>query len=152
MIMKNLTLSSVIGCAFMLPSLTHAQIPFGGHDLFIFPVTCSIPSFVPTPCQSTPTPPIFDFHLFAPLYIASAAPLGGFLTMPIGMSLAYPNYSLAPGMWALGALGPPISVGGFFIPSITTPYGCFPPTSLCIPIVTPLGTIEPATGAATGFF
>ncbi|MDP1690073.1 MAG: hypothetical protein Q8L52_02625 [bacterium] len=123
-------------------------LPFGGLDIFMFPVTCEIPPFVPLPCQFTPPipPPAFYYDFFIMMHGLTVPPVG-FLAVPIWEPLAFPNYALFPGEWALGTIAPIAPVGGWFFPSIPIPpFGCTP--SMCIPIAVTYGTVTPFTGSS----
>lgn len=157
--MKKIILAFFVLSAMTLPSVSRATIitgvPFGGLDVYLLPATCSIPTFVPTPCQTVPLPPAFTFHFFVMLFVANAPITASWLAVPIGMPITFPTpHQLFPGEWALGFEIPTPTVGGWFVPSYPEPWGCFPPTSLCLPMTVPpaIGIIEPLTGAAPGGF
>jgi len=116
--MKRSILSLVFLAAIAFPAYSHAQVPFGGLDVFEIPCTCSP----------------FTFHVFTPLYVASPIPITGALAASYTPNL-WMYYILHPGAWALG----------YFVPAAEACWmyavaGCFPlPT---------LGTISPFTGTS----
>lgn len=179
--MKKILLGSLVLCVVALPSVSHAQVGFGSPlDAFRFPITCSIPPFVPS-CNlvdeagdfiSLPTDIVENFFdLFILLQIEGFSLSSGFLAIPMWLTLSptiSPSPVLAPGFQTLGTLilgGP---VGGMyvkpFIWTIPPQYPCGPPPvvtiapglcclpSMCIPMVTPIGTVTSYTGAAPSAF
>jgi len=72
----------------LLPSSSHAQVPFGGLDVFEFPCTCSP----------------YMYTYFAPLFYGPV-PAAGVLAVP-DWGVAFPFYELFPSAWALGTYTP----------------------------------------------
>lgn len=115
---KTLLISSAFLAVFTFPSQSHAQVPFGGLDVFTVPCTCGF---------------AFNYHWFVPLFLGPA-PVSGPLAAPITPNL-FAFYILHPGAWALG----------FFVPGVQSCWmyaavACFP-----LPV---LGTITPYTGTS----
>jgi hypothetical protein len=161
--MKNTLFAFLFFVAIFIPSLSHAQTYFGGRFDTPFPLCDCTPvaidfsSAYEAACSgvSSIISPIFFFDIFAPLWIGSTGPTGGFLAIPIDTVLAFPNFALVPEEWALGSLAP----GATAVCGLTLPIVCFEggypyPAIMCMPIpLQPLyGIITPATGAAPGGF
>jgi len=88
--MKKIILISVVFfCVMAFPSLSYAQTPFGGLDVFMGPCTCSG----------------IAWHFFSPLYLGTAVPVYGYLSAPYTPTM-YANFYLRPGSWALGFYTP----------------------------------------------
>ena len=120
--MKNAILGFLFFTSIVFPSFSHAQfVPFGGYDMEIFPECDCTPIPILLTCTNpAPTPPTYFFHLFAPLWIGTAVPIGGFLAQLIEEpALAFPDHVLLPGTWALGELIPvvpnPLTTCGVYI-------------------------------------
>lgn len=104
--------------SFAFPSATHAQMPFGGLDIFEFPCTCSP----------------FMYTVFTPLFLSSPIPLAGPLAVPDAPTL-FPFYILFPTAWALGTFTPGAQACWMYVG-----VGCAP-----LPV---LGTMLPFTGTS----
>ncbi len=63
----------------------HAQVPFGGLEVFMMPCTCGF---------------VYNYHVFAPLYLG-AIPTTGAFSYPMAPT-TYSYFLLHPGAWALG--------------------------------------------------
>lgn len=118
--MKKLILLSIFSYVLIVPSVSHAQVPFGGM-------------VVGTPIPCTCSPGVL-LYWFAPLYIASPVPITGDLAgLP---AVAFPFYNLThSGQWALGLYVPGV-------PACWMWYGKF-----CAPFHV-LGIITPFTGTS----
>lgn len=102
--MKKVLLGSFIFfCAMTLPSISHAQVPFGGLDVFEFPCTCSP----------------FMYTVFTPLFLGPV-PMTGVLAVPYTPTL-FPFYVLFPSAWALGTFTPGVQACLMY-----AVMGCFP--------------------------
>lgn len=163
--MKNASLALLFFTAVLFPSLSHAQlvlVPFGGRDVSILAMcTCTPTLPVLTCAEPTPEPPTYIFHLFAPLWIGTAAPIGGFLAMLIEEpGLLFPSYALRPGSWALGKLIPtppnPLTTCGIYIPfppllALCASLPGYAPegvVGVCVPTIPAIGVVTPSTGTA----
>ncbi|MEK7101564.1 MAG: hypothetical protein AAB882_00220 [Patescibacteria group bacterium] len=160
--MKNAILGFLFFTSIVFPSFSHAQfVPFGGYDMEIFPECDCTPIPILLTCTNpAPTPPTYFFHLFAPLWIGTAVPIGGFLAQLIEEpALAFPDHVLLPGTWALGELIPvvpnPLTTCGVYISFSAAAYAAceyYPeaPVGMCIPIIPAIGVITPFTGTGVG--
>lgn len=79
---------TLLFCVTIFPPQTHAQVPFGGLDVFEYPCTCSPYMYV----------------WFAPLFLGPE-PATGALAFP-DWGVAFPFYELFPSAWALGFFTP----------------------------------------------
>lgn len=160
--MKKTHLGILLVSVLMFPTFSHAQVYFGGYDYLSFPMCNCTPvaldgqSAYEAACvMLVALPPTFFFELFAPLWIGSGVPIGGFLAIPIGMPLAFPTYALLPEEWALGSLDLNVeeAVCGFAHPVVCSHGFDIYPAVACFPIELPVyGIIDPLTGAAPGSF
>jgi hypothetical protein len=116
--MKNSILAFIFLCVATFPSLSHAQVPFGGLDVFEFPCTCSP----------------FMFTLFAPLF-TGPIPGAGALAVPDTPTM-FPFFVLFPTAWALGTYTPGVQA-----------CWMFPAVGPCFPVLT-LGVMDPFTGTS----
>lgn len=110
------------------------------------------------------------FDMFIMLQVLGMSFTSGWLAIPVELTLP-PEFSpsplLAPGMQTLGTVVPAGPVGGIWIPpfyfTVPPQVPCIPPTvtvapglccfrSMCIPVVTPIATVTPYTGASQSFF
>ncbi len=124
--MKNVICGSIFAfCALALPSISHAQVDFGGLVVAEIPCTCSP----------------FTLQWFAPLYI-DIAPLTGALSAPDTPYL-YPYYYSFPSTWVLGFFTPGVQACWMWV--WATPPFCLPATALGMP---ELGDITPFTGTS----
>lgn len=116
--MKKITLSFIFFCAMTLPSSLHAQVMFGGLDVFEFPCTCSP----------------YTYTVFTPLFFGPV-PASGALAVP-DWGVSFPFYVLMPGAWALGTYTPGVEACWWY-----HGYECdpFPPV---------LGVVDPFTGTS----
>src|SRR3989344_4754183 len=88
--MKKVFLGSLIFfSAVTFASPAHAQVPFGGLEVFMMPCTCGF---------------TYNYHVFAPLYLG-AIPTTGAFSYPMAPT-TYPYFLLHPGAWALGFFAP----------------------------------------------
>jgi hypothetical protein len=110
--------SLVLSCVMLFPSSSHAQVPFGGLDLFEVPCTCSV---------------AYNWHYFGPLFLSNPVPITGPLAAP--QAIAFPFYILHPGAWALGTYTPGVQACWMYIG-----FGCAP-----LPV---MGAITPFTGSS----
>ena len=86
---KLILVSIILFSATILPSISYAQVPFGGFEVSVFPCTCT-GQFL---------------HYFAPLFLGPV-PTTGALTYPMGATTAFLFGMLHPGAWALGLYTP----------------------------------------------
>jgi len=118
--MKNIIFGSLFFfCAMTFPSPSHAQVPFGGLDVFMIPCTCG---------------GAYAWHFFSPLFLGPA-PVTGALAVSTVIPLAFPSYYLHPGAWALGQYTPGVQACWMYIG-----YGCA--------MLSELGVISPFTGTS----
>ena len=146
-----LLLGLLFSFIFALPSVSYAQVGFGGMDLFRFPMCTCVPlppPAKPIPGAIFPAVNFFDFFLF--MTDVSPVRAGGFLAVPIPMKLLpaiSPSPLMAPGECALGYMIPTVKIDwcGIIIPT-PPPFG-----PLCIAILPSVGMVTPYTGAVPGF-
>jgi hypothetical protein len=74
-----------------IPVSSYAQVKFGGRATFRIPCSC--------------TGGAYSAFFFSPLYLNSAVPTSGFITVPT-TGTNYPSYFLSVGRWALGSYTP----------------------------------------------
>lgn len=87
--MRKIALISVVAfIMFAWPAYSHAQVFFGGLDVFEFPCTCSP----------------FMFTVFTPFF-AGPVPITAALAVP-DTPTTFPFYYLFPSAWALGFYTP----------------------------------------------
>lgn len=151
--MKKTILGFSLFTILLFPSLSHAQfVPFGGLDDAVLPYCDCFPIPEELACGQPFEPPAYIFHIFAPLWIGTAAPMGAILGVPIEeFSLTYPLGTLAPEWWALGELIPvtpdPATSCGIYINfSEDCPESVI--GGLCIPVFPAIGIVTPFTGSA----
>lgn len=101
--MKKIILSFIFFCAVTLPSPLHAQVMFGGLDVWEIPCTCSP----------------FMYTWFTPLFLGPV-PVTGALAVP-DTGTIFPFYQLFPSAWALGTYTPGVQSCWMYAVA-----GCFP--------------------------
>lgn len=146
--MKHIILGSFIALTtFAFPFASHAQVQFGGLDIFEYPICDCVGALVP---YTPPVfPPIYLFHFIVLLQIGPVpVPSGGFLAILIGMPLIYPDYELVSPSWVAGDFIPTITVApppicGFIAPG--PPVG----NPWCYPIPLPVfGVLDSNSGSS----
>lgn len=161
--MKKIIFGFLFFTSIVFPSFSHAQVPFGGRDVFIFP-NCTCTPIIPilTCSNPTPEPPTYIFHMFSPLWLGTAGPIGGWLAMLIGEPLVFPNYALLPGTWAIGEviIAPPnpLTTCGMYIPfpgllALCASLPGYAPAGVvgvCAPIMPAIAIVTPFTGTGIG--
>jgi hypothetical protein len=116
--MKKMILVAAFFFTLALPTHSHAQVPFGGLDVFEFPCTCSP----------------YTYTVFFPLYLGNPVPVTGVLAVPDAPTL-FAFYELFPSAWALGTYTPGVQACLMYAVA-----GCFP-----LPV---LGVMTPYTGTS----
>lgn len=100
---RNILLSFVVSLFFFAPSVSNAQVPFGGLDVFEFPCTCSP----------------FMYTVFTPFYVGPV-PMVATLAVPDTPTM-FAFYELFPSAWALGTYTPGVEACWMYAVA-----GCFP--------------------------
>ena len=119
--MKNAILGFLFFTSIVFPSFSHAQfVPSVVTTWKYSPNATALPFLYYLPVRIQHLHPHLFFSPFAPLWIGTAVPIGGFLAQLIEEpALAFPDHVLLPGTWALGELIPvvpnPLTTCGVYI-------------------------------------